>query len=380
MTLPRRSDRLFVRSVLLGGVAATAALGVGLSGCSSTLGYAAVVNGARISQTTLNHELADISANQQYVKLIDQPGGSGPVAGSTTGTYNKSFVALLLDQQIRFEIIRQKLVAAKAVPTAAQVSAAKANVTQAFPTGVYAAFPARYQNLLATQQAEADAFVKAVTPDLTGDALNTYYQSHQGDYATEACVSHILIADKDSTGQLDYTSSLADAKKVKTLLDSGGDFAALAKQYSQDNQGTSGGSAAQGGALQGSAADGCLTTQDLQGLVPEFAQAVVGLGVNQVSDPVKTQFGYHLIEVTKRSVEPLDATVTADIRQRVAGDRLNTSVSQAKVKVNPEFGSFNGKASATGQVPGVVPPLVPNVSGAATTSTTAATTASTSGG
>jgi foldase protein PrsA len=360
-------------------------VGVALSGCTSTLGYAAVVNGTAISQTKLNQELADIAANKQYVQLIDQPGGSGPVAGSTTGTYNKAFVALLLDQQVRFEIIRQQLAAAKALPTADQVNAAKATVTQAFPTGVYTAFPARYQNLLASQQAEADAFVKTVATSVSPDALNTYYQSHQSDYTTEACVRVILIADKDSSGQLDYNASLIDANKVKGLLDAGGDFAALAKQYSQDNQGTTGGSAAQGGMLTGSATDGCLTTSDVQQLnsqLPTLAQAVLSVPVNQVGAPVKTVQGYNLVEVTKRTVEPLDPTVTADIQQRLAGDRLNTLVTQSKVKVNPEFGTFNNKANAAGQVPGVTPPLVPNVSGPTTTSppAPAAAGASSSGG
>ncbi len=358
--------------------------GVALSGCTSTLGYAAVVNGTPISQSRLNQELADIAANKQYVQLIDQPGGSGPVAGSTAGTYNKSFVALLLDQQVRFEIIRQKLAATRALPTADQVNTAKAAVGQAFPTGVYAAFPGRYQNLLATQQAEADAFVKLVGASLSPDALSAYYQGHQGDYTTEACVQVILIADKDSSGALDYNASLIDSKKVKALLDAGGDFAALAKQYSQDNQGSAGGSAAQGGKLTGSAADGCLTTADVQQLnsqLPELATAVLAASVNQVTNPVKTQQGYNLVEVTKRVTAPLDGTVTADIQQRLAGDRLNALVTQAKVKINPEFGTFNNKANAAGQVPGVTPPLVPPVSGRAPATTApAASGASTSGG
>jgi foldase protein PrsA len=225
--------------------------------------------------------------------------------------------------------------------------------------------------VLATQQAQADAFVASVTASLTSDAINAYYQAHLSDYATEACVRHILIADKDASGQLDYNASLADARKVKAQLDAGGDFAAAAKQYSQDNQGTTGGSAAQGGVLQGSATDGCLTSADLQQLVTEFAQAVVKLPVNQISDPVKTQFGYHLIEVTSRAIGPLDASVTSDIRQRVAGQELNTLVAKASVKVNPEFGSFDKKASASGQILGVVPPVAPKLTQSSTAAGTA---------
>jgi hypothetical protein len=352
---------------VLAGLVAT-----GLTGCTSTLGYAARVNGSVISQKTINQELAYISGNPKYVDLINQPGNSGPVAGSSAGTYSKSFVAVVLDQEIQFEVIHQKLVASNALPTPAEVASARSAVAQGqFPTGIFESFSPGYQDLLAFRQAEVDKFVSVATADLVGDALNQYYQSHQADYATEACVSHILIADKDALGQIDYTASLADAVKVKALLDAGGDFAALAKQYSQDNQGTTGGSAAAGGVLNGTAADGCLTTQDLQQLVAPFAQSVVALPVNQVSDPVKTNFGYHLIKVNSRTVEPLDDTVTTNIRRREAGQRLNKLVADARVKVNPEFGSYDGKVSASGEVAGVVPPLVPNLAPETTTTTAA---------
>lgn len=343
------------------GLAVAALIMEALTGCASTLGYAAVVNGHAVTQQQLNQELADISHSPKYVQLIDQQGNEGPVAGSGQGTYNKSFVALLLDQQVQFEVIRQKLVAAKAFPSPADVSREKDAVSQGFPSGIFDTFSARYQRQLMTRQAEIDAYVNVATADLTGDALNQYYQAHLADYATEACVRHILLSDKDASGNLDYTASLADAQKIKAQLDAGGDFAALAKQYSQDNQGTAGGSAAAGGMLTGSAPDGCLSTSDLQQTVPEFAQAVVSLPVNKISDPVKTSFGYHIIEVTSRATEPLDGTVTTDIHRRVAGERLNMLVSQAKIKVNPEFGTYSTKLNSNGQITGVVAPVVRNL-------------------
>jgi hypothetical protein len=368
-----------VRGSVAAGAAVITLVAGGLAGCTSTLGYAAVVNGSVISQKTVNQELADVAANTKYVTAVAQQGPPGPVTGTSSGTYNKPFVAYILDQEIRIEIIRQRLAASQALPSPTEVTAAKTEVTNADTSGFLAGFPARYQNLQFIRQADVDAFVATVTADLTPDAVNQYYQAHQSDYSTEACVRHILIADKDSSGQLDYAASLADAKKIKSLLDAGGDFAALAKQYSQDNQGTTGGTAAQGGVVAGTAADGCNTTSDLQLLAPEFAQAVVTLPVNQVSAPVKTQFGYHLIEVTKRVVAPLDSTLTADIHQRVAGDRLNQLVAAARVKVNPEFGSFDSKTNTNGQIPGVLPPLVPNVSGTTVASTAAGGASSTGG-
>ena len=352
----KRSASIF-GIILAGGLTAAS-----LVGCNSTLGYAAQVNDSSISQATINQDLADISANSKYVDLINQPGGAGPVAGSAPGTYNKAFVAVLLDQQVRFELIRQHLGAAKAGPGQAQVDTARETVTNQFPAGVFAAFPPRYQNLLAVQQAEADAFVITVGKSVTPDALNQYYQAHLNNWLSETCVSHILIANQDATGTIDYPSSLAEANKLKAQIDSGASFAEVAKASSKDNQGSSGGSAAQGGMLTGSAADGCLSAQDLQQLIAPFADAVSALAVNMTSAPVKTQFGYHLILVTKRVVEPLDATVTGDIQQRLAGDQLNQLVTKARIKVNPEFGTFNNKVNSSGRIPGVTPPLVPNLS------------------
>ena len=323
------------------------------------LSYAATINGVAISRNTINEALADISINKQYVQEVDQQGSPGPVAGTSKGTYNITFVAALLNQQIHYEVIRQALVAMKAAPTAAQTATAKTEVTEDFPSGVFSAFPARYQAVLVAQQADVDAFVVKSTGDLTSAALNQYYQAHLTDYATASCVRHILIADTDSSGQIDYSASLADAQKIKALLEAGGDFASLAKQYSADNSGSTGGSAAQGGMLMGSGPNGCLNGSDLESLdnsLPAFAEAVVTLPVNVVSAPVETQLGYHLIEVTSRTIEPLDTSVIDDIHQTLAGNQLNTLLGKTKVKVNPEYGTYNDKPDASGQIVGVVPP------------------------
>ncbi len=76
------------------------------------------------------------------------------------------------------------------------------------------------------------------------------------------------------------------ANELKTEIEGGGDFAALAKEHSSCPSGRSGGSL--GEFAQGQ-------------MVPEFDRVVFGdLPVGEVSTPVKTQFGYHLILVEKR--------------------------------------------------------------------------------
>lgn len=81
--------------------------------------------------------------------------------------------------------------------------------------------------------------------------------------------------------------ALALANEVEAKLAAGEDFAALAQQYSDDP-----GSAADGGELGWFAKD--------QGLVKEFEDAAFALQPGEISEPVKTQFGYHIIQVEER--------------------------------------------------------------------------------
>ena len=81
--------------------------------------------------------------------------------------------------------------------------------------------------------------------------------------------------------------ALQIATEVKKKLDAGGDWKALAQEYSDDT-----GSKAVGGEL-GWYAKG-------EGLVKEFEDAAFALAVGAISDPVKTQFGYHIIQVEEK--------------------------------------------------------------------------------
>jgi len=107
----------------------------------------------------------------------------------------------------------------------------------------------------------------------------------------QRCMRHILF-NKDQKEK---------AEEVKEQLQDGGDFAKLAKEYSQDP-----GSAEQGGDL------GCLGKGET---VPEFEKAAFGAEQGEIVGPVETEFGYHLIEVTEvrseetRSLEDVEPQI-----------------------------------------------------------------------
>jgi hypothetical protein len=352
------------------GLVAVASAGLLAGGCGSAAAYAAKVNGTVISRSALNDELKSIESNKPYVQAFDQQGSPRPIEGQSPGTFNSAFVANLLTERIEYALIHQELEHRKALPNTQDLTTARSEVMQRLTdpsnpqTGTLLnGFPRGYQDTLVARQADVDALRTALAHvDLSQAALQAYYQAHKDQYVTQVCVRHILIANKDAGGNLDLAASKAKAQALKKQLDGGADFAALAKANSADNQGAGGGSAAKGGDL------GCLTSQQLQSLVTEFAQAVGQLPVNQVSDPVQTQFGFHLIEVTSRTPEPFDAQVAADVRQQLLAPAsqqftslLSSLLGTARVTVNPEYGTFAPHGDqAKGISPGVQPPKAPS--------------------
>jgi hypothetical protein len=297
-----------------------------------------------------------------------------PIEGTAPGTYNQVFVADLLTQRIEYSLIHQELVRRRAQPDQAALTQARQEVTQRLtvapsqglaPVNLLQSFPTSYQDTLVQRQAEVDALRGSLAKvDVSDQAVRQYYDTHQDQFVTEICVRHILLIVKDAAGNVDAAASKARAAQVKALLDQGTDFATLAKTYSLDT-----GSAANGGKLTGTAPDGCLNSTDVGQLVPAFAQAMIALPVNKISDPVASQFGSHVIQVTARTVEPFDAKVVASARQSLSqpsqqafADLLNSLIQHASVKVDPQFGHFDAKGNpAAGQAPGIVPPKGPQI-------------------
>jgi foldase protein PrsA len=128
-------------------------------------------------------------------------------------------------------------------------------------------------------------------------------------------VRHILVKKKTLADQL--------YQQVK----SGGNFAALAKRYSQDTS-----SKASGGKM----------TISKGRQVPEFDKAAFALPTHGVSKPVKTQYGWHIIEaltpVKKERITPLKEVRPA-IRQQLTQQRKQASMKKWVDGVQKEFAS-----------------------------------------
>lgn len=130
---------------------------------------------------------------------------------------------------------------------------------------------------------------------------------------------HILLSTGGSSKDADQ---LNKAEKLAAELKAGADFAELAKANSQDP-----GSANQGGLLG---------DIELGQMVPEFEEAAFGLAEGQISEPIKTQFGYHIIEVQKingsepQSFEEVRFDLELEERDRKAEEALSEKVEQLR--------------------------------------------------
>ncbi|WP_079914921.1 peptidylprolyl isomerase [Paenibacillus sp. 32352] len=121
-----------------------------------------------------------------------------------------------------------------------------------------------------------------------------------------ATVRHILIGLTDpATGKETRSKedALKRAKEVEDKLKNGGDFDALAKEYSDDP-----GSKDNGGKYEDA---------PISQWVPEFKKAAAELPLNQISDPVESSFGYHVMKVESRKTKTFD-DVKGDLRSELA--------------------------------------------------------------
>ena len=169
--------------------------------------------------------------------------------------------------------------------------------------------------------------------------VKTYYDTHSQIYTQPQTrvVRHILVKSK----------KLADT--LYAQLKSGGDFAALAKKYSQDP-----GSKAQGGRL----------TISKGQTVPQFDAVAFALETGEIGKPVHTQFGWHIIQAVKpttpRKSTPF-AQVKAAIRQQLLQQKRSSELQTWLDGVKKEYAAKT--SYATGLAPQTTTAAAPAATG-----------------
>ena len=150
-------------------------------------------------------------------------------------------------------------------------------------------------------------------PKATDGEIKKYYDDHTADFKTPAMVKaqHVLIKADANAKPEEEKAALAKAKKIKKSLDKGADFAKEAEKYSDDP-----GSKNKGGDL------GFFSRDQM---VPEFSKVAFSLKKNQISEPVKSPFGYHIIKVNEIKEEK-----QIDIKE--ASPRIKSMIENSRIK------------------------------------------------
>ena len=141
---------------------------------------------------------------------------------------------------------------------------------------------------------------------VTDEEIKQYYEDNKDQFAKRDA-SHILVEDEKT------------ANEIKEKLDNGEDFADLAKEYSKDTA-----NAANGGNLG---------TFSRGQMVKEFEDAAFKLKEGEISEPIKTQFGYHIIKINKvaDSVEDNKEAITKALNDKKYADYIKELNEKANV-------------------------------------------------
>mgnify|MGYP000898528634 FL=1 len=160
--------------------------------------------------------------------------------------------------------------------------------------------------------------LKLLEPRLvaTEEEIAQFFESNKQyfDQPEQIQASHILVDDEET------------AKEVKQKLNEGADFTQLAAQYSKDTNNAHYG--------------GQLGYFERGRMVEEFEQAAFSMEIGEISDPVKTDFGYHIIKVTDRkeakeaNLEDARAEIEEIIKNQKVSSEYSVWLSEKKTEYN----------------------------------------------
>ncbi|MCY8230585.1 foldase protein PrsA [Priestia endophytica] len=154
---------------------------------------------------------------------------------------------------------------------------------------------------------------------ITEKEMKEYFNENKDSFAQAAQVkaSHILVDDEKT------------AKEIKEKLDKGEDFATLAKKYSTDT------ATSESGGELGYFEEGTMTD--------EFDKKAFSMKKGEISDPVKTDYGYHIIKVedVKEAKQASYKDSKAQVKEAIFNEKLQTEYSTWLEKKKKEYDIIN---------------------------------------
>lgn len=134
------------------------------------------------------------------------------------------------------------------------------------------------------------------------------------------------VALRKDQKELTDAEALAKAQALRERIVKGEDFAAVAKAESDDTA-----TGAKGGDLG---------TMSRGRMIPEFEKAVFDLKPGEISEPVKTPFGYHIVQMQERTTPPFEkvrADLERDAKNEMATQTVHALREKSNVKFNPDY-------------------------------------------
>jgi peptidyl-prolyl cis-trans isomerase C len=323
------------------------ALGLVAAGCGGSdevpASAVAVVNGTEIARTELD-ELLD-QTKKTY-------GDSFPKVGTPERqTLEQQLVAFLVQRE-QFE---QEAAELGIEIKDADLDKARSDLIETRFDGDEKKFEASVEEQGLTEESLAETLrvyvlsqklFEVVTKDVKvsdQDAL-AYFTQNQEQYGTPDSrdVRHILVKETTANGEIDFEKSKAEAERVYRQLQDGADFASLAKEISDD---------------PGTKADGGKYAAVRGQSVAEFDEIAFELDTNEISRPVRTQFGYHVIQAIA-DIKPGKATPFEDVKAGIKATLLQSKRDETMTEWIEELAKrYEGKVS---YAVGLAPPAVPD--------------------
>ncbi len=288
---------------------------VALSACSTKSAVAASVNGHDISSATVTNDVSDFAQSAFFRTSLKQQG----VRLTKNGPVPTSFAAQWLVSLMQNEAIALIAKQRKVTATQEDKAAARTQFEQGQSSGpTFAQLPARLRAKLVASAALQAALRASLKPVSNAPALQQAYQALEGDCASKKLVAHILVP------------TVEQAQQVIDQIKQGSAFADVSAQVSTDT-----GAKEQGGLLT------CVDSSQWAQFDPAFQAGAVATPVGGLSEPVQTQFGYHVIQVlelTPDNAAPL-VNATAPPADPLA-PIVEKFLKRAKLYVNARFGTL----------------------------------------
>lgn len=301
------------------------AVGLLAAGCGSSVSsFAYSVNGDEVSQSDFNRELDALADNEAFAEAYETQMGF-PIRDSE-GTISTAFAAQWMTVVINAEIMSDAVEDDDIEITDEIREEAETEAPALFVfgqpdggTAIWEDFPEWFREDVIDRLAAQLALLDSVTPEVTDEMIRQTYDE-QVPAVAEACasgkfVSHLIVETEE------------EANNLRAELDAGADFLELTLEHSTDP-----------GLADNQGFYDCFT--EGSGMVAEFEAGVNATAVGEISPPVQTEFGWHLIKV---DAQPPFEVVEDLLRQGLGQPdqaALTAILEEADVEVDDKYGEW----------------------------------------